>query len=137
VTGVGGEERPRRVVITVCPRERGTVRLPLERGRTARRLDAEAVGVALEACIATRGLEGRVSVRSACAGGCLLAGPNVSVVIYPLTPEGEKPDHVAVGWKSYVGTLDTLSSLADVVDGSVSARDARTPRRRADPSRRR
>jgi hypothetical protein len=119
----------------VCPRERGTVRLPLERGGTPRRLDAEAVGAALEACVAARDLAGRVSVRSACAGGCLLAGPNVSVVMYPLTPEGEKPDHVAVGWKSYVGTLDTLSSLADVVDTSVTAPGVRTPRRRAGRSR--
>jgi len=128
---------PRRLVISVCPRERGTVRLPVERGETPRRLDAEAVCAALESSIATRGLQARVSLRRGCAGGCLLPGPNVSVVMYPVTPEGEKPDHVAVGWKSYVGSLDTLAALADVLDDGISADARRTARTRGVPSRRR
>ena len=132
---MNGPERPRRIVITVCPRERGTVRLPVERGEVPRPLDAEAVAAALETRIAARGLDTRVTVRRACAGGCLLAGPNVSVVMYPLTPEGEKPDHVAVGWKSYVGSLETLAALADVVDENISASDERRSRRRGGPSR--
>jgi hypothetical protein len=131
---VNGPERPRRIVITVCPRERGTVRLPVERGDAPRRLDAEAVATALQASIAARGLDARVTLRHACAGGCLLPGPNVSVVMYPLTPEGEKPDHVAVGWKSYVGSLETLAALADVVDDNISASGERRGRRRAGPS---
>ena len=126
---------PRRLVITVCPRERGVVTLPRERGERAQPLDAEAVAAGLERGIATRGLVDRVIVRRACAGGCLLAGPNVSVVTYPLAPPGEKPDHVAVAWKSYVGSLQTLRCVADVLDDNISATAARRGRTRAAPSR--
>jgi hypothetical protein len=130
----GNGLRPCRLVITVCPRERGVVAIPRERGEGAQPLDAEGVLAGLEAGIATRRLGDRVTVRRACAGGCLLAGPNVSVVTYPLAPPGEKPDHVAVAWKSYVGSLETLRCLADVLDDDISAAGARRGRTRAAPS---
>lgn len=126
---------PRRHVVTVCPREPGVVALPLERGGVVRPLDADAVLAGLEAVIAARALGDRVTLRRACAGGCLLRGPNVSVVSYPLVPPGERPDHVAVAWRSYVGSLDTLRCLADVLDDNVSAAPARRGRTRAGPSR--
>lgn len=125
------------IVITVCPREPGVVALPIEGGERARRLDAAAVATGLEALVAARGLGDRVTVRRACAGGCSLPGPNVSVTFYPEPRPGEKPDHVAVRWRSYVGALDTLACLAAVVDDNVSDARARRRGRRAVPSRRR
>ena len=125
------------LVITVCPREQGGVRLPVEHGDRPRRLDAEGLAAQLEALITTRGLAGRVSVRRACAGGCSLSGPNVSLALYPDPRPGEKPDHVAIGWRTYVGVLDAVDCVAAILDDNVSNGGARTPRRRAAPSRRR
>ena len=106
----------KRIVVTVCPRERGTVRLPVERRGRVRRLDAVAVLRELRALVARRDLGEHVRVRDGCAGGCALRGPNVTVTIYsPLRPD-EPPDHVAIGWKSYVGSLASLDCLARVVE---------------------
>src|SRR5262245_50440888 len=126
-----------RLVITVCPREPGGVVLPLERGERPRRLDAISLAAALEALVEARGLGGRVRVYRACAGGCGLAGPNVSVSVLPEPRPGEPPDHVAVRWRSYVGCLDTVQCLADVVDDNLTSEPAPAPRRRAGRSRRR
>jgi hypothetical protein len=112
----------RRLVVTVCPRERGVVVLPVERGGRAARLDATAVLAALRALVAGRGLDGRVAVRDGCAGGCFAAGPNVDVRIYAASRPGERPDHVAVGSKTYVYSLGALPSLADVIDEHLPAR---------------
>src|SRR5262245_33767249 len=117
----------RRLVITVCPRERGVVVLPLERGGRARRLDAAGVLTALQALVAARGLTERVQIRDGCAGGCWGAGPNVDVRIYAAAAPGERADHVALGWKTYVYSLPTLVSLADVIDENL--RGARATRR--------
>src|SRR5215470_3636972 len=117
----------RRVVITVCPRERGVVVLPLERGARARRFDAAGVLTALQALVTSRGLAERVQVRDGCAGGCWGTGPNVDVRIYAATAPGERPDHVALGWKTYVYSLPTLASLADVIDENLHG--ARATRR--------
>jgi hypothetical protein len=117
----------RRLVITVCPRERGVVILPLERGGRATRLDASGVLAALQDLVATRGLSERVQIRDGCAGGCWSAGPNVDVRIYAATAPGERADHVALGWKTYVYSLPTLASLADVIDENL--RGARATRR--------
>jgi hypothetical protein len=116
----------RRLVVTVCPRERGVVVLPLERGRRATRLDAGAVLAALRALVARRRLESRVEVRDGCAGGCFGAGPNVDVRVYAAAP-GERPDHVALTWKTYVYSLPALASLADVIDENLPG--ARATRR--------
>jgi hypothetical protein len=111
----------------VCPRERGVVVLPLERGGRARRLDAAGVLAALRGLVRARGLEDRVSVRDACAGGCGGAGPNVDVRVYAAAAPGERPDHVALAGKTYVYSLPALASLADVIDENLPA--ARVPRR--------
>jgi hypothetical protein len=116
VTTVARASR-RRLVITVCPREHGTVVLPLRRGGRRLRLDAPAVARHLAALATERGVGDLVDVRAACAGGCALAGPNVTVTIHPVTPPGERPDHVAIGWKTYVGSLADLDALATILDG--------------------
>ena len=109
----------RRLVISVCPRESGTVVLPVERDGRARRLDADAILRELQALVTRRGLEDHVKIRDACAGGCGLRGPNVTVTMYPALRPGERPDHVAVGWKTYVTSLKTLDCLARVIDDNV------------------
>ncbi|HEV8586211.1 MAG TPA: hypothetical protein VGT02_14695 [Methylomirabilota bacterium] len=117
----------RRLTITVCPRERGVVVLPLERGGTPMRLDAPRILAALSALVGTRGLTDRVTVRDGCAGGCWGAGPNVDVRVYAAPAPGERADHVALAWKTYVYSLPTLASLADVIDENL--RGARATRR--------
>src|SRR5262245_13106933 len=109
----------RRLVVTVCPRERGVVVLPLEPGGRRMRLDAAGVLGALQALVAARRLVERVEVREGCAGGCWGGGPNVDVRIYAVTGPGERDDHVALGWKTYVYSLPTLASLADVIDENL------------------
>ena len=52
--GAGAPDR--RVVVTVCLRESGTVRLPVERGAARVRLDAAAILRTLTALVARRGL---------------------------------------------------------------------------------
>jgi hypothetical protein len=111
--------RPRRLVITVCPQEPGLVSLPLRRGERRRRLGARAIARHLAELAAERGVADRVEIRSACAGGCWLKGPNVSVMIYPVTPPGERPDHVAVAWKSYVASLDELECLETILEENL------------------
>ena len=121
----------RRLVVTVCPLEAGAVRLPVERGGAPRRLDARAIVAELTALVARRGLGERVELRAACAGGCGGRGPNVSVAIYPATPPGGRPDHVAIGWKTYVYSLAALDCLAAVIDANLAAPRPRAPRRSA------
>lgn len=118
----------RRLVITVCPREPGSVALPLERGGRALRLDARAIGRRLQALAAAHGNAGRVTVREACAGGCGRPGPNVGVTIYPAARPGERGDGVAIGWKTYVYSLGSLDCLARIIDENL--RPPRGPRRR-------
>jgi hypothetical protein len=120
----------RRLVVTVCPREPGVVVLPVERGGHARRLDAGAVLAELQALVARRRLGARVEFRQACAGGCGEEGPNVDVTIYPATSSGDRPDHVAVGWKTYVYSLATLDCLATVIEENLDGLPARRPRTR-------
>lgn len=110
---------PRRLVITVCPRERGVVVIPITRGERAVRLDAPAILQHLSALVAERGLGERVRLREGCAGGCSGSGPNVSVEIFPLARPGEREDHVAVDWKTYVYSLGTLDCLAAVIDDNL------------------
>ncbi|MBI3637007.1 MAG: hypothetical protein HY216_12485 [Candidatus Rokubacteria bacterium] len=111
--------RPRRLVISVCPREPGVVRLPITRGARRRRLGAPALLEALGALVTARGLGDRVTLREACAGGCWSPGPNVSVVIHPLSAPGEPADGVALGWKTYVYSLPALDCLARVIDENL------------------
>jgi len=94
--------------------------LPVRHGERARRLDARAIVHHLATLSAQRGLAELVELREACAGGCSLAGPNVSVTIHPATRPGERPDHVAVGWKTYVTSLGTLDALATVIEENLS-----------------
>jgi len=112
---------PRRLVITVCLREAGTVRLALDRGGGERRLDAAGVAQALRDLIAARRIDERVSVREGCAGGCTRRGPNVDVTMYPATQPGAKPDPVASGWKTYVYSLASLDCLASIIDANLYA----------------
>ena len=126
-----------RLIVTVCPREPGFVVLAPERGGRRRRLDAASITSALEKLVQERGLGSRVVVRRACAGGCSLPGPNVSVALLPEPRPGEPPDNVAVRWRSYVGVLDTLACLAAVMDDNLTPPGERKPRRPAARSRRR
>jgi hypothetical protein len=114
----------RRIVVTVCARETGTVVLPVERGERARRLDARAILQRLRALASQRGVAHRVLVREACAGGCGGAGPNVSVAIYPMPRPGERGDQVAVSWKTYVYSLPTLDCLARIIEDNLDEPDA-------------
>ena len=118
---------PRRLVITVCPREHGFVALPVEQGGKPERLDAVAIAARLQAIIARRGLSDRVDVQQVCAGGCTGPGPNVSVTFYPMPRPGERPDHVATGWKTYVASIATVPCLATVIDENLG--DARGRKR--------
>lgn len=93
--------------------------LPLTRGGRPRRLDARAILRHLAAICRERGLAEAVELRQGCAGGCWLPGPNVSVAIHPLTPPGERPDHVAIGWKTYVASLPDLPALDAIIDDNI------------------
>jgi len=110
---------PRRLVITVCPREPGAVALPIARDGRAVRLDAAAILRHLRELIVEHGLDERVRLREGCAGGCTGPGPNVSVEIFPMTRPGEREDHVAVGWKTYVYSLGSLDCLAAVIEDNL------------------
>jgi hypothetical protein len=109
----------RRLVITVCPREFGTVALAVTRGGPPERMDAARIAHHLEASLAERGLADRVRIMHGCAGGCAGEGPNVSVACYPLAAPGERPDNVAIGWKTYVASLDSLDCLARIIDENL------------------
>ncbi|MBI1736054.1 MAG: hypothetical protein HYR51_12840 [Candidatus Rokubacteria bacterium] len=109
----------RRIVVTVCPRERGIVRLPAERGERAIRMDAAALRAHLESLVARRRLDARVEIVEACAGGCASPGPNVSVTVFSLPAPGQRPDDIAVGWRNYVASLATLDCLARVLDDNL------------------
>ena len=111
----------RRLVVTVCLREPGTVRLPLTRGDRVRRLDAPAILRALTTLVQVPGLVAQVRVREGCAGGCSGRGPNVNVDILAAAPDDKPHDSVAVGWKTYVYSLATLECLADVIDENLHA----------------
>ena len=125
----------RRLVVTVCPREPGVVTLPVERGGRAARMSAVTILDRLRALVAARRLQDRISLCEGCAGGCASAGPNVSVEILPVTPPGERPDHVAIGWRTYVYSLPALACLAAVIDENLGA--GRAGPRRAGPRARR
>ena len=93
--------------------------LAIARGGRAVPLDAPAILRHLEELVAERGLADRVRLREGCAGGCSGPGPNVSVEIFPMTRPGERPDHVAVGWKTYVYSIASLDCLASVIDENL------------------
>jgi hypothetical protein len=120
---------PRRIVITVCPREQGVVVLPITRGGRAVRLNAEAVLQHFAELVAERGLGERVRLREGCAGGCSGTGPNVSVEIFPLGLPGEREDHVAVDWKTYVYSIGSLDCLAAVIEENLGRSPVRASRR--------
>ena len=117
----------RRLVITVCPLEPGSVTLPVTRGGRARRMNAGAIATALGALIAERKLGDVVGLRAGCAGGCGRSCPNVSVTIYPAPRPGEKPDQVAIGWKTYVYSLASLDCLATVIEENLGRRPRSAP----------
>ena len=119
---------PRRLVITVYPREPGVVALPIALGGPAVKLNAAAITHHLRQLVAERGLAERVRLREGCAGGCSRPGPNVSVEILPLTRPGEREDHVAIGWKTYVYSLASLDCLAAVIDDNLGRARVRASR---------
>lgn len=111
--------------ITVCPKERGTVRLAVERGGRRLRMDARALVRHLERLIGRRGLAGMVWVRQDCAGGCSREGPNVHVDVFLKALPGEEQDHVAVAGRSYVYSLPMLGCLARIIDENLLAGQTR------------
>jgi hypothetical protein len=117
----GPRSPDRLLVITVCLREAGTVRLPVAPGKARVRLDARAILEALRALIRARRLEDRARVREGCAGGCSGRGPNVTLEIHARAPEGHRQDRVAIGWKTYVYSLGALDSLATILDENLRA----------------
>jgi hypothetical protein len=125
----------KRLIITVCPREPGVVVLPVERGGRARRLDAAAIVRELTGLIVQQGLADHVRLREGCAGGCYGSGPNVSVTIYPMARPGERADEIAVGWKTYVYTLATLTCLTQIIEENLDTPlvPTRRPRARSAP----
>jgi hypothetical protein len=122
--------RARRLVVTVCPRETGVVSLPVERGGPTVRLDAAAILAALRVLVEARGLADRVRFCEGCAGGCSADGPNISVEIFPAPRPGERPDNIAVGWKTYVYSLASLDCLATVIEENLGQRGGASPRQR-------
>jgi len=112
----------RRLVITVCPNEPGLVSLPLRPGERPRRLDARSIATLLERLAAERGLAASVHVRRACAGGCTGPGPNVSLTVHPVPRPGERPDHVAIAWRSYIASLAGLPCLSRIIDDNLHPR---------------
>ncbi|MBI2206921.1 MAG: hypothetical protein HYU41_24065 [Candidatus Rokubacteria bacterium] len=121
----------RRLIVTVCPREPGEVVIPVERGGRPEVLNAATILERLRTLIARRGLEARVRVQQACAGGCAGDGPNVSVAILTMPAPGAPPDNVAIAWRTYVASLPTLDCLARVLDDNLGDDDAPVRRRRA------
>ena len=99
------------------------VLLPLRRGERRRRLGARAIARHLADLAAEGGVTDVVEIRNGCCGGCCLKGPNVSVAIYPATPLGERPDHVAIAWKAYVATLAGLDCLATILEENLADGD--------------
>ena len=95
--------------------------MPVERGGRPRRLNADAILRHLQTLVEDRGLGEQVRIRDACAGGCGQRGPNVTVTIYPSVQPGERPDHVAVAWKTYVASLKSLECLARVIDDNLQS----------------
>ena len=102
--------------------------LPIARGETAVKLNAATIVQHLRQLVAERGLAERVRLREGCAGGCSGPGPNVSVEILPLTGPGEREDHVAIGWKTYVYSIGTLDCLAAVIDENLGRARVRASR---------
>jgi hypothetical protein len=114
-----GRKPGRRLVITVCPREPGTVRLPITPTGPARRLDAVTITRELATLVTARNLDTLVRVQQGCAGGCGAPGPNISVTVYPAPRPGEREDHIAIAWRTYVYSLSTLPSLATILDDNL------------------
>lgn len=106
--------------ITVCPREPGTVLLPVERRGRRERMDARAITRHLERLIFRRRLAGRVWIRQDCAGGCGREGPNVNVDVFLKAPPGEEQDHIAVAGRSYVYSLPALGWLGQIIDENLT-----------------
>lgn len=105
--------------ITVCPRELGTVVLPVERGGRPEQMDARGICRHLDRLIARRGLKGTVWLREGCAGGCSRPGPNVNVDVFLKARTGAEQDHVAVAGKSYVYSLRSLPWLGRIIDENL------------------
>jgi hypothetical protein len=113
----------RRLVITVCPHERGVVTLAVDHGAPTRPLDAEAMMQALRDLVTARRLGELVRLREGCAGGCGRAGPNVDVRIHAAPRPGEAPDEVAIGWKTYVYSLASIDCVSRIIDDNLPSAD--------------
>jgi N-acetylglucosamine kinase-like BadF-type ATPase len=119
--------RRRRIVITVCPKEPGTVVLPVERGGARRRLDARRILRELQALVARGNLDAFVRVREGCGGGCHGRGPNVSVTVHALPAPGERADDIAIAWRTYVGSLGEVPALSAIIDDNLMGGSERPP----------
>jgi hypothetical protein len=82
-------------------------------------MDARRIVRHLNDLVRARGLGDLVRVREACAGGCGGSGPNVSVAIHPAPGPGERPDEIAIAWKTYVYSLGGLDCLATILDENL------------------
>ena len=51
----------------------------------------------------------------------------MGVTFHLLPRPGERPDHVALGWKTYVYSLASLKSLATIVDDNLVDDERPTP----------
>src|SRR2546430_9740279 len=91
----------RRLVVTVCPRERGAVVLPLERGGRAARLDAAGVLAPLRALVARRGVDDRGHLRDGRAGGCWAAGPHLDGRRFAAAKPRRRPPPPAPGLETH------------------------------------
>jgi len=91
----------------------------VERGGPRRRLDARAIFRELQSLVARRNLEAVVLVREGCAGGCHGRGPNVSLTLHAMPVPGERPDNVAIGWRTYVGSLADAPALQAIIDENL------------------
>jgi hypothetical protein len=109
----------RKLVITICPRERGTVTLAAGRGLRRRRMNASTLARELRALVSARDLGRWVDIREGCAGGCWSSGPNVTVTLYPPARDSERADQVAIGWKTYVYSLAGLDRVSRIVDDNL------------------
>ena len=82
-------------------------------------MNASALARELRALVSARDLGRWVDIREGCAGGCWSPGPNITVALYPVTRDGERADHVAIGWKTYVYSLAGLDRVSRIIDDNL------------------
>ena len=110
---------PRRLVVTVCPREPGVVTLPIARGRRAEKLNATAIAHQLRQIVAERGLADACACARVRRRLLEARAQRVGRDLPDDSPGRAREDHVAVGWKTCAYSLGTLDCLAAVLDDNL------------------